>query len=153
MHTGSGKERAVLVKFMQRTYQELFPDKDSFAHLAVTVERYLSPQTPLWWVVKQEEEPIRNFPHHQPIACLWLGNGIDQVSGARYAHIFLLYVSPEYRRQGIGKFLVHHAQNWAKARGDSQIGLQVFTHNQNALHLYQSLGYQAQSLCMIKPLD
>ncbi|MDP5339090.1 MAG: GNAT family N-acetyltransferase, partial [Nodularia sp. (in: cyanobacteria)] len=71
---GSTLERSLLVKFMQQTYQDLFPQQD-FAHLARTVEQYLSPDTPLWWV-----EYLREGDSPQPaIACLWVGNAIDQV--------------------------------------------------------------------------
>jgi ribosomal protein S18 acetylase RimI-like enzyme len=83
---------------------------------------------------------------------LWLGNAIDQVIGDRYAYIFLLYVVPHCRQQGIGKALMRQAEDWAMARGDRQLGLQVFPHNQPALNLYSRLGYQTQSLWMVKPL-
>ncbi|MBC5793579.1 GNAT family N-acetyltransferase, partial [Sphaerospermopsis sp. LEGE 00249] len=63
---------------------------------------------------------------------------------------FLLYVVPSHRRRGIAKALMQHIENWAKQRGDRQIGLQVFTSNTPALNLYQNLGYQTQSLWMIK---
>ncbi|HBY78411.1 MAG TPA: GNAT family N-acetyltransferase, partial [Cyanobacteria bacterium UBA11148] len=69
------------------------------------------------------------------------------------AHVFLLYVMPDYRRQGIGSALMRYAENWARARGDRQIGLQVFQANQPALDLYQHLGYQVQSFWMVKPLN
>ena len=68
------------------------------------------------------------------------------------AHIFLLFVLPKYRKQGIGTNLISVAENWAKARGDRQIGLQVFTKNKPALNLYHHLGFQTQSISMIKPL-
>ncbi len=42
----SGLDREMLVQFMNRTYRELFPDQD-FSHLAKTVDRYLSTQTPV----------------------------------------------------------------------------------------------------------
>ncbi|MDB9512868.1 GNAT family N-acetyltransferase, partial [Kamptonema animale CS-326] len=87
------------------------------------------------------------------IGCLWLGNAIDQVSGDRYAHIFLLYVDPEHRHRGIGSALVSLAENWARERGDLQIGLQVFVTNKPALNLYQKLGYQTHSLSMLKSLE
>jgi ribosomal protein S18 acetylase RimI-like enzyme len=121
---------------MTLTYQELFPDRQDFSHLAQTVENYLSSDTPLWWVESTESVPI---------ACLWMGNAVDQVSGDRYAYIFLLYVAPEHRRRGIAKALIHKAETWAASRGDRQIGLQVFSHNQVALALYRRLGYQIQS--------
>jgi ribosomal protein S18 acetylase RimI-like enzyme len=143
LRSGSSIDRALLVKFMQRTYQELHPGRE-FVHLAYTVEQYLSTETALWWVAATSAPT--------PIACLWLGNAVDQVTADRHAYIFLLYVSPDHRHQGIGSALMNQAEFWAKQRGDRQIGLQVFSHNQPALNLYQKLGYQTQSIWMVKPL-
>ncbi|NEO97338.1 MAG: GNAT family N-acetyltransferase [Symploca sp. SIO2E9] len=155
LQIGSRRQRATLVKFIQLSYQELFPEQDDFSHLAETVEKYFSQETPLWLVNKAEvatsELPFSSLT--QPLACLWMGNAIDQVQGNRHAHIFLLYVMPEYRRQGIGSALMRHAEEWARARGDRQLGLQVFQNNQPALNLYHQLGYQTQSLWMVKNLS
>ncbi|MDQ2098711.1 MAG: GNAT family N-acetyltransferase [Tychonema bourrellyi B0820] len=168
LRSGSGLDRAQLVKFMHRTYGELYPDGE-FGHLAQTVEQYFANQTPLWFVEcqknrEQEKAILSALPSSDPslksqvhnlkstIGCLWLGNAIDQGTGERHAHIFLLYVAPEHRRLGIGRYLVIHAENWAKKRGDRQIGLQVFLNNQPALNLYQKLGYQSHSVSMIKYL-
>ncbi|HIK07471.1 MAG TPA: GNAT family N-acetyltransferase [Trichormus sp. M33_DOE_039] len=156
---GSTLERSLLVKFMQRTYQELYPLQD-FAHLAKTVEQYFSKDTPLWWV-DFSDEGLKEQEKHEtevtssslsPVACLWVGNAIDQVTGTRHPHIFLLYVVPEHRRQGVGTALMRYVENWAMQRGDRQIGLQVFQSNQPALNLYNQLGYQTQSLWMLKQL-
>ncbi|BAU05085.1 GNAT family N-acetyltransferase [Fischerella sp. NIES-3754] len=154
---GSSLDRALLVKFMQLTYQEMFPNQD-FSHLAQTVEQYFSSQTPLWWVEEDGEmgrlgdgEDFTTPPNH-PIACLWMGNAIDQVTGDRHAHIFLLYVEPKHRRRGIATALMRYAEDWAKNRGDRQMGLQVFQSNQAALSLYSGLGYQTQSLWLKKIL-
>lgn len=155
LRTGSGRERAALVKFLQLSYQELFPEQKEFSHLTETVRQYFSKETPLWWV-ELSLDALSTSGHsslNQPVACLWVGNAVDQVQGDRHAHVFLLYVLPEHRRQGIGKALMRYAEDWARARGDSQIGLQVFQANQSALSLYHQLGYQTQSLWMVKPLD
>jgi ribosomal protein S18 acetylase RimI-like enzyme len=82
-----------------------------------------------------------------------VGNAIDQVHGNRHAHIFILYVVPEHRRRGIGKALMQYVENWAIQRGDRQIGLQVFQSNKPALNLYNQLGYQTQSIWMVKFLN
>ena len=148
LRVGSGRDHALLVKFMYLAYRELFPQQQDFAHLAETVKKYFCPDTPLWWVEAEFEEKERLTP----IACLWMGNAIDQVQGDRYSHIFLLYVTPEHRRGGIATSLMNQAQDWAKARGDRKISLQVFTTNQPALNLYHNLGYQTLSLLMVKPL-
>ncbi|MEH2249134.1 GNAT family N-acetyltransferase [Nostoc sp.] len=162
---GSTLDRALLLKFMHQTYQDLFPNED-FSHLEQTVKQYFSSDTPLWWVEEawgqrgrgaQEQffPPIPSVPPspHPPIACLWVGNAIDQVQGNRHAHIFILYVVPEHRRRGIGRALMRYVENWAIQRGDRQIGLQVFQSNKPALNLYNQLGYQTQSLWMVKFLS
>jgi ribosomal protein S18 acetylase RimI-like enzyme len=145
IRVGSGLDRALLVQFMQRTYRELYPDRD-YAHLAETVDRYLSPDTPLWWVEVEGGSA-------SPIGCLWLGNAADQTQGDRHTYILLLYVNPNHRRRGIGSALMRHAEQWATNRGDRQIGLQVFCDNQPAINLYKKLGYQTQSLWMVKELE
>lgn len=152
LRAGSGLDRALLVKFMHRTYQELFQQQD-FSHLARTVEQYLDKETPLWWV-ELASFPTQMLPHfsRQPVACVWVGNALDQVRGDRHAHIFLLYVVPEHRRRGIGTALMRYVEDWASSRGDRQIGLQVFESNQPALNLYNRRGYQTQSLWMVKSL-
>ncbi|MEH1892419.1 MAG: GNAT family N-acetyltransferase [Nostoc sp.] len=169
---GSALDRALLLKFMQQTYQDLFP-KEDFSHLEQTVRQYFSSDTPLWWVEQESggsrgsrgrEELLNNDSSSppaspapptstSPIACLWVGNAIDQVQGNRHAHIFILYVVPEHRRRGIGTALMRYVENWAIQRGDRQIGLQVFQSNKPALNLYNQLGYQTQSLWMVKFLS
>ena len=141
LRVGSGLDRALLLKFMQRTYQELYP-AHNFAHLAQTIEQYLSSETPLLWVEQAQKT----------VACLWMGNATDQVCGDRHTYIFLLYVNPAHRRQGIGAALVKQAEDLARERGDRQIGLQVFQQNRPALSLYENLGYTVQSLWMTKIL-
>ncbi|MEH2235952.1 GNAT family N-acetyltransferase [Nostoc sp.] len=155
---GSTLDQSLLLKFMQRTYQDLFPNED-FSHLEQTVKQYFSSDTPLWWVNFSSQEHGgdngENSPSSPspPIACLWVGNAINQVHGNRHAHIFILYVVPEHRRRGIGRALMRYVENWAIQRGDRQIGLQVFQSNKPALNLYNQLGYQTQSLWMVKFLS
>lgn len=145
LRLGSGLDRALLLKFLRRTYRELDP-AGGFAHLAQTVEQHFSGETPLWWVECWQDDRSLN------VACLWMGTAIDQLRGDRHAYIFLLYVLPEQRRQGLGTVLMHQAEAWAKARGDRQLSLQVFQANQPAVNLYQKLGFQTQSLLMVKHL-
>ena len=103
---GKTQDKARLLKFMELTYEELFPEQSNFSHLSNTVKQYLSSQTPLWWIEYQ--------PNHETkldiVAGLWMGTGIDQVSGDRYGHIFLIYVKPNHRRQGLATALIQQAQ-------------------------------------------
>jgi len=144
--SGGTKDRDRLLYFMQETYAELFPG-GKFSYLENAIAQFFSPETPLWWVQKSDET------HWNPVAGLWLGSAIDQGTGARQAHILLLYVLPDHRRRGIGAALVRYAETWAKSRGDRQIGLQVFETNLPALGLYRALGYETQSRWMTKSID
>lgn len=142
LETGSASDRSQLLQWLKLTYTELF-GSHSFDHLEVLVQQYWSSRTPVWWV-KSEDETV--------VACLWLGNAVDQISGATFAHIFLLCVDPAHRRLGIGKALLQTAQNWAKTRGDRHIGIQVFTENKAAITLYQKFGFEIQSFSMLKSI-
>jgi ribosomal protein S18 acetylase RimI-like enzyme len=156
---GSTLDRALLLKFLQRTYAEITPGSD-FTHLAETVDQYFSKETPLWWV----HQPASKTPIGLPslsaslsrsgtVGCLWLGTAIAQSTGLSHTHIFLLYVTPSHRRQGLGKALMRQAEEWTAQRGDRQISLQVFQNNEPALNLYRSLGYEIESLWMVKRLE
>jgi ribosomal protein S18 acetylase RimI-like enzyme len=152
LQLGSSKDKALLIKFLSIAYQELFPHQKDFSHLSKTVEQYFSRKTPLWWVESlQNSSEVPSL--RLPVACLWMGNAINQITGERYSHIFLVYVSPSHRRQGIAKALIQEAQNWAIARGDKQIGLQVFPQNESALNLYHNLGFYANSFLMLKLIE
>lgn len=118
MRLGSGLDRALLLNFLYQTYQELFEQQNSFSHLAGTVDHYFCSETPLWWVESEQKSPI---------ACLWMGQGIDQISGDRYGHIFLLYVAPQHRRQGIATVLLQQAQLWVQKKDKNKSVYKSFT--------------------------
>lgn len=161
LRQGSSLDRALLVKFMRRTHAEISPNQP-LDHLAVTVEQHLSKDTPLWWVDvdKTADTTAKNAPADNllkscgsdPVACLWLGNAVDQRSGARHAYVLLVFVDPPHRRRGLATALLQHGHQWAQRRGDRQIALQVLSSNVPALQLYQKLGYTADSVLMTRPL-
>ena len=152
LYQGNTRDRDLLLDFLERTYGSLFPEQSSFPHLNQTVESYFSWRSPLWWVCPDagSELETNNSEVLKPIAGLWLGNAIDQVTGDRHAHIFMLYVEPAHRRQGIATALLNQAQQWGQQRGDKRLGLQVFTHNQGAIALYEKLGFTPRALLLEK---
>ncbi|MBE9076151.1 GNAT family N-acetyltransferase [Romeria aff. gracilis LEGE 07310] len=154
LESGSPLDRARLVKFMQRAYRELGA-VDSLSHLADTVERHLSSQSQIWWLMADENGFPVGLPgvaRPEPIGCLWLGEAIDQRSGQKQAYIFLVYISVDYRRRGLARAMMDCAHRWARHQGYDQIGLQVFTANQPAMQLYEKLGYSPQAIWMMQDL-
>ncbi len=146
--TGTKGELPELLQFLQLTYHELYPHQPDYQHLQMTIERYFSEQSPVWFVTDLSSDPALATK----IACLWWGMAIDQITGERHPNIFLLYVDPAYRRQGIGRALMQQVEVWAQERGYHQIGLQVFTTDRAAIALYQQLGYQPRSISMMREL-
>lgn len=142
--TGTTRDVASLLQFLQVTYRELYPQQQDYQHLEFTVDRYFTPQTPLWFVLA-EDGAVQ-------IACMWVGIAIDQITGKRHPNIFLLYVEPAYRRQGIARALMQNVERWAKSQGYTQIGLQVFTTDRPAISLYEKLGYRTRSISMMREL-
>lgn len=66
------------------------------------------------------------------------------------AHINDLYVSPEFRRQGVATTLYREAERRGKAMGAGKTTLMVWSFNEDALGFYRKLGmnvsfYQMES--------
>jgi GNAT superfamily N-acetyltransferase len=161
---GSPLDRAILLQFARRAYREIEPDR-SGETLPKTIDRYLSPATPVWWIETRGEadgdgashpDSAEKLPHlrssHHAIACLWLGTATTPTDGELRAYVLLIYVAPEHRRRGLASYLLDQAEAWARQRGDQQIGLQVMTQNTAAIALYRKRGYATISQWMSKPI-
>ncbi|WOD39378.1 GNAT family N-acetyltransferase [Nodosilinea sp. E11] len=147
LRVGSSRDRATVVKFMERTYRELNPQQP-VGHLADTVDRFLSRDTPLWWIDEAGADPAAG-----PVAGLWLGQATDQRTGMLHPYALLLYVVPAHRRRGLATALLAVAHQWAQQQGHKQISLQVFSDNQAAQALYKSLGYYSEAILLKKTWD
>jgi ribosomal protein S18 acetylase RimI-like enzyme len=143
---GKRADQKLLLQLLHQAYQELCPTAE-LSHLAQTVEQLWSDPVGLWFFESTRPELLG-----QPLGCLWLGNAVDQISGDRYTHIFLLYVSPAHRRRGLGTAMMEHAQAWAIQQGHTQIGLHVLVNNVSAHALYRGLGYSQHAAFLIKSL-
>jgi ribosomal protein S18 acetylase RimI-like enzyme len=143
---GKRSDQKLLLQFLHQAYQEQWPTAE-LSHLNQTVQQLWAEPVGLWFI-----ESTRPELCGQALGCLWLGNAIDQVNGDRYTHIFLVYVSPEHRRRGLGTVLMKQAEAWAIQQGSGQIGLHVFVDNVPAHNLYQRLGYASQAVFLHKSL-
>ena len=55
-----------------------------------------------------------------------------------------MMVAPDYRRQGIGRALLEQAVEWARGAGVRKLELHVFPHNEPAIKLYESFGFERE---------
>jgi len=58
------------------------------------------------------------------------------------AHLYQMWVAPEFRGAGIGRGLVDAAVNWARDRGVKAMVLDVTCGNVPAARLYESMGFR-----------
>lgn len=83
---------------------------------------------------------------------LLLGETGGFLTRERHAFVYDVWVTPERRNQGIGKFLIGWAIGWAEKKGYTRIKLEVAETNERAKHVYESLGLHAERRYMGKDL-
>lgn len=71
----------------------------------------------------------------------------------RRAFICDVIIEKQFRGKGYGKKIMQFAEQEAKKMGLKRIGLHVFSFNETAIRLYQSLGYATTDLVMEKSLS
>jgi ribosomal protein S18 acetylase RimI-like enzyme len=59
----------------------------------------------------------------------------------RYAEIDTIVVAATHRHQGIGRALVERAHEWAAAQRVDEVRIVVYEFNQDAIQVYDRLGY------------
>ena len=64
-------------------------------------------------------------------------------SSQHVADIGLMVAQP-YRRRGVGRALLEMAVEWARASGVNKLELHVFPHNEAAIKLYESFGFERE---------
>lgn len=62
----------------------------------------------------------------------------------RHVAVLTLAVAPEYRRQGVGRALLHEAYRWGDAVGVEKVSLNVREGNAAAIALYRSEGFEVE---------
>jgi ribosomal protein S18 acetylase RimI-like enzyme len=83
---------------------------------------------------------------------VWVG--IRGPAEAKYGWIWDVYVDPAHRGRHYGAQAIHLAETEARARfGISEVRLNVFANNYNAIRLYERLGYAVTSQIMRRSID
>jgi len=75
-----------------------------------------------------------------------------EVFGRRVAQIYTLWVSPEFRNNGVAATLKQRAEVWAQDRGIGHIETWVHPRNSRMVDLNQKNGFEVVSLKMKKRL-
>jgi GNAT superfamily N-acetyltransferase len=86
----------------------------------------------------------------EQVGLLWLGPSPDGKPGADW--IYYVEVDQAVRGRGYGRAAMLLAEQDAREHGASELGLNVFGPNKVARRLYESVGYEATAINMVKRL-
>ena len=73
---------------------------------------------------------------------LAVGCGGVQLCGAEYAELKRMYVRPAFRGRGLGKAMLDHLADYARAHGAPALRLETGIYEDAAIGLYQSFGFR-----------
>ena len=59
----------------------------------------------------------------------------------KHGYLGFMFVSPEYRGQGINKNIIEHLMDWGKTKGVKDFYLDVYAGNQSAVKAYEKVGF------------
>ncbi|MGF1534970.1 MAG: ribosomal protein S18-alanine N-acetyltransferase [Elainellaceae cyanobacterium] len=80
-------------------------------------------------------QPAAQLPRLLAMGCLW--------AICDEAHITILAVDAQYRRQGLGQAVLEGMLQWAQQRGQEWATLEVRVSNAAAIQMYTKLGFQS----------
>jgi len=88
-----------------------------------------------------------------PAGYVWIARTHNDSTGQHEASLLSQYVAAPHRGQGLGSRLMEAAEGWAREMGLPRISLSVGVRNRPGQMLYESLGYQVETLRMSKVLS
>lgn len=94
----------------------------------------LSTEGSTFWLLYEEEE-LAGYMKVNVDAALTEELGADSLEVER------IYIRPDFKRRGLGKYLIDKANEIAQAQGKGRIWLGVWEHNVNAIAFYEKMGF------------
>src|SRR5919109_2298405 len=106
---------------------ELAPLYPSESRHGYSVERLLA-EGVAFFLIRQDGTPA--------------GCGGVQLFGTEYGEVKRMYVRPQFRGLGLGKLLLNHLADYARAHGVGLLRLETGIHQAAAIRLYERMGFQ-----------
>ena len=88
-----------------------------------------------------------------------VGSGYVRIDAAEpflrhrhHGYLGFMYVRPAHRGRGINRLVIAALERWARSRGLTELRLEVFLHNRDAVRAYERAGFTEHLLEMRKPI-
>jgi aminoglycoside 6'-N-acetyltransferase I len=125
----------------------LFPD-DDFDDLYDTYKKCLLSENEFGFLYKKDNKSA---------AYMHLSIRHDYVNGTDTSPVMFVeavYVSEDYRKQGIGKEFIEYAEAYAREKGLSQLASDCFTDNAASENFHKSCGFTEKErvICFVKDI-
>lgn len=98
---------------------------------------------PIILVIKEQTD-VAGFLHLQ--------TETDWLTGEKQGYISRIVVAEVFEGKGFGKKLMAAAETWARENNYATLGLNVFAANKKALRFYHQLGYESETIKMVKTI-
>lgn len=146
----SEKDRPILLNFEQNLieYERPFDPYLKTKEVVYYDMDYLLNDPQVYFVVATDGTQNNDIP----IACGYaklLPNPTGKYPNSYYSYIGFMYTEPAYRRQGIAQQILSQLVAWSKQQQVSQIVLDVYSQNHNAIKAYQKAGFEGFTTLMI----
>ncbi len=149
MHQGQGMSSIKINEFIESEWEiykllRLASLRDAPDSFGSTLEREVEFTEKEWKSrIKPAFEPLHVLPlvakfDGSPVG---LASGVVHTSESDSAHVYQMWVSQEYRGNGIGRALLSKIETWAKELNLCTLSLAVTIKNMEAVSLYKSAGF------------
>jgi putative acetyltransferase len=134
----------VLINELEAHLEPLYPRESRHGF---SVEQLIA-QAVAFFVLRQNDVPagcggIQLFgTPPSPLAPLPSGERGWGEGGAAYGELKRMYVRPHFRGLGLGKLLLDHLADYARAHGVGLLRLETGIHQAAAISLYERMGFQ-----------
>jgi len=90
---------------------------------------------------------------NKTIGFVWYDIEFNTIEGQKYCHLDFIYLLPEFRGRGYGKYVMEKIEQMACSCNASVLSLEVTIANAPALGLYEYAGYRPDRYIMKKKLQ
>lgn len=131
-----------IIQFRRKSFDLNYPGKKFNEHIFLKNLLRCVEKNPDWIQVLEKNGEV--------IGYIWFG--LKKTYAGEKGEIYNLYIDENYRRKGLAKKLIKHAENYLSSKGIEFLELKVTETNLPAVKLYEKLNFKKTRIVMEKKL-